>query len=157
MSNRIHGEKRKIPKAPWPRTSHGNGHLHHLVPRGVLLRSIAAPTILKNGRCDTPWGGQFQGNVGLFARNRSPVHWTVAMFAMIWRSWSIFHGGWMGKLFLSSTFNLLCLYRSINLVDIAQSRRNHENVMAVLAAQDLQDLHNQIELTISSIIPALST
>ena len=63
----------------------------------------------------------------------------------------------MGKLFLSSTFNLLCLYRSINLVDIAQSRRNHENVMAVLAAQDLQDLHNQIELTISSIIPALST
>lgn len=41
----------------------------------------------------------------------------------------------MGKLFLSSTFNLFCLYRSINLVDIAQSRRNHENVMAVLAAQ----------------------
>ena len=49
----------------------------------------------------------------------------------------------MGKLFMSSMFNLLCLYRSINLVDIAQSRRNHENVMAVLAAQDLQDLHIQ--------------
>ena len=129
MSNRIHGEKRKIPKAPWPRTSHGNGHLHHLVPRGVLLRSIAAPTILKNGRCDTPWGGQFQGNVGLFARNRSPVHWTVAMFAMIWWSWSIFHGGWMGKLFLSSTFKLFVplsqhksgWHRSIT----AQSRKCH--------------------------------
>ena len=147
-------------KSPRP---HGRARLMAMAIFIILYRGVSClgplrlPQFWKMGGVIHREVGEFRGNVGLFARNGAPVHWTVAMFAMIWWSWSIFHGGWMGKLFLSSRFNLFCLYRSINLVDIAQSRRNHENVMAVLAAQDLQDLHNQIELTISSIIPALST